>query len=173
MSLDPRYPIGPYVRPTEVTPALREAWLRDIEQFPAQLREAVTGLTEDQWNTPYREGGWTIRQLVHHVADSHTHSYIRSKFAMSMDNPTIMPYDEAVWAEFADGAHAPVELSLRMIECLHARWTMFLRALKPEDFDRRYSHPQYGPMTLGIMLAMYSWHGKHHLAHIQNAPLVR
>ncbi|MBL8177279.1 MAG: putative metal-dependent hydrolase [Bryobacterales bacterium] len=171
MPLDPRYPIGQYVRPAEITSDLRERWLSDIEQLPAQLREAVAGMTDAQLDTPYREGGWTIRQVVHHVVDSHIHSYIRCKFAMSMDNPTIMPYDEAAWACFADGAHAPVELSLRLLEALHARWTMFLRALRPEDFDRRYSHPEYGPMTLSIMLAMYSWHGRHHLAHIHNAPV--
>lgn len=171
MSLDPRYPIGKFAKPAQITPAQREAWLADIEQFPALLREAVAGMTEAQLETPYREGGWTIRQLVHHVADSHTHSYIRCKFALSMDNPTIMPYDEAIWATFEDASHAPVEWSLRLLESLHARWTMWLRSITPSDFDRTYSHPQYGPMTLGIALAMYSWHGRHHLAHIHNAPV--
>ncbi|MBS1830419.1 MAG: putative metal-dependent hydrolase [Acidobacteria bacterium] len=169
MSLDPRYPIGKFSRPATITPELCEEWLSDIEQFPALMRQAVTGLSETELDTPYREGGWTIRQVVHHVADSHMHSYIRCKFALSMDNPTIMPYDEAVWAEYSDGAGAPVELSLRLLESLHARWTMWLRSLREGDLQRTLVHPENGPMTVAGVMALYSWHGRHHLQHVLNA----
>ena len=170
MSLDARYPIGKFSRPSSIAKEPREPWLRDLEQFPALLRAAVDGLDEAQLDTPYREGGWTIRQVVHHVADSHMHSYIRCKFALSMENPTIMPYAEEVWAEYADAARAPVELSLRLLECLHARWTMWLRSLGEEDFGRTLVHPENGPMTLGVVVALYAWHGRHHLAHVLQAP---
>lgn len=170
MSVDPRYPIGPFWEPQTVTAGQREAWLGDIEALPGLLREAVSGLTEAQLDQPYREGGWTIRQLVHHLADSHMHSYLRCKFAQTMENPTITPYDEAVWALMADAASAPVELSLRLIECLHARWCRWFRSLEEKDFDRTLLHPESGQLTLSTMLALYAWHGRHHLAHIRNAP---
>jgi uncharacterized damage-inducible protein DinB len=166
MSTDPRYPLGRFAPPESYTPALRESFLTDIEQLPLLLRRAVEGLTEEQMNTPYREGGWTLRQVVHHVADSHLHSYIRCKFAKSMENPTIMPYDEQVWATFEDASQEPVEVSLTLLASLHRRWARWLRSLAPADFDCTLMHPENGPMTLDKVLALYSWHGRHHTAHI-------
>src|SRR5215468_1595898 len=129
MTKDPRYPIGPFTRPDHVTREKREEWIRALEQAPAGLAAAVAGLEKVHLETPYRDGGWTVRQVVHHVADSHMHSYIRCKFALSMDNPTIMPYDEVAWSQFDDGEHEDVATSLQLLTSLHARWVRFLRSL--------------------------------------------
>jgi uncharacterized damage-inducible protein DinB len=163
---DPRYPIGKFSRPAAISASQREEFLRDIEDLPSNMQRAVTGLTEEQLDTPYRDGGWTLRQVVHHVADSHMHSYIRCKFAKSMENPTIMPYDEQIWAEYDDGANAPVEVSLALISSLHNRWARWLRSLPESDFERTLVHPENGPMTLDMVMALYSWHSRHHTAHI-------
>ncbi|MBI4910837.1 MAG: putative metal-dependent hydrolase [Acidobacteria bacterium] len=163
---DPRYPVGNFELPQEITPKLRAAWLEEIANLPSLLRSSVRGLSPSQLDTPYREGGWTVRQVVHHLADSHMHSYIRCKFALSMDNPTIMPYDEAVWAQFEDGAREDVELSLQLITSLHARWIRFLRSLDGPGYARTLLHPENGPMTIDTMISLYAWHGRHHLAHI-------
>jgi uncharacterized damage-inducible protein DinB len=166
MEQDPRYPIGKFSAPASVSEADRTAMIADIAAPPARLRAAIAGLSPEQLATPYREGGWTVRQLAHHVPDSHMNAYIRFKLALTEDEPTIKPYEEARWAELADTAETPVETSLALLEALHTRWVNLLRALKPADWSRKFRHPEMGPMTLEKTLALYSWHGKHHVAHI-------
>jgi len=162
---DPRYPIGKFSYTGPLSPEQKKQCLDDIEQTPARLRAAVRGLSESQLDTPYREGGWTVRQVVHHVPDSHMNSYVRFKLALTEDGPTIKPYFEDRWAELPD-SKAPVENSLRLLESLHHRWTPLLRSLSDEDWKRTFSHPELGPMTLEKNLALYSWHGRHHVAHV-------
>ncbi len=140
--------------------------IQDIAELPAMLRAAVTGLSEKQLETPYREGGWTVRQVVHHLADSHMNSYIRFRLAVTENAPTIKPYDEAAWAELADAKHEPVDVSLKLLEAMHHRWVVLLRSFKPEDWKRTFVHPERGQVDLATTVAMYSWHGKHHLAHV-------
>jgi len=163
---DPRYPIGKFTPPAGYSADLRASFVREIASAPAALTAAVAGLTTDQRLTPYRDGGWTVAQVVHHVADSHMHAYARLKFAATEDVPTIKAYNEGVWANFPDAVDANVDSSLRLIESLHARWAMFLRHLAPEDFERGLMHPERGPMTVDRMVALYAWHGRHHAAHI-------
>jgi uncharacterized damage-inducible protein DinB len=157
---DLRYPIGQAV-PTE-------DWLAAIEETPKHLREAVAGLNDAQLDTPYRDGGWTVRQVIHHVADSHMHSYARFRFALTLPSPTIQPYDEAAWAELIDAKSAPVEVSLSLLDALHARWTMLLRSLDTAALDRVFMHPERGPVTLLDAGYLYAWHGRHHTAQIVN-----
>ena len=140
--------------------------LNDIEQTPARLREAVAGLSDPQLDTPYRDGGWTVRQLAHHVPDSHMNSYIRFKLALTEDDPTIKPYMEDRWAELSESRQAPIEVSLALLDSLHQRWMLVLRSLTEADWKRTFRHPKLGPMTLEKNLALYSWHGKHHVAHV-------
>ena len=167
MTADLRYPIGKYVRPKSLTPAQRTEAIEAIAAAPAALRAAVTGLTDRQLDTPYRPGGWTIRQVVHHVPDSHMNAYTRFKLALTEDTPTIKPYDEAKWAELDDGKSKLVEHSLTLLDALHARWVFLLERLKASDFDRAVHHPEWDtPMSLDQLLAMYAWHGKHHTAQI-------
>jgi uncharacterized damage-inducible protein DinB len=163
---DPRYPIGKFTFPETVTPADAAAYIDDIAAAPAQLRAAVDGLSEEQIDTPYRDGGWTVRQLVHHVADSHINSYVRFKLGATEEDPRITAYEEQLWAELADGKSLPIEISLRLLELLHHRWVVFLRALTPEQLERTFRHPALGSVTLARNLALYSWHGKHHIAHV-------
>ena len=136
---------------------------------PARLRAVVAGLTAEQLNTPYRPGGWTIRQVIHHIPDSHMNSYIRFKLALTEDEPTIKPYDEAAWALLADTTRTPIETSLALLECLHARWVTLLHSLTEEQWKRNMRHPDIGLFRLDQSLALYSWHGDHHIAHIVNA----
>jgi len=164
--MDPRFPIGKYQVPAEVTPAMREQAIREIAETPQKLRAAVTGLNDTQLDTPYREGGWTVRQVVHHVPDSHMNAYVRWRLALTEAEPTIKPYAEAEWANLEDAAHAPIEVSLNLMEPLHERWVRLLRSLKQEDFARTFRHPDHGVRTLDWMLFLYAWHGKHHTAHI-------
>jgi uncharacterized damage-inducible protein DinB len=163
---DPRYPIGKFSYDGPPTPEKKKQYLDDIEQAPAQLRAAVSGLSDQQLNTPYREGGWTVRQLAHHVPDSHLNAYIRFKLALTEDDPTIKPYREDRWAELPESKQAPIEVSLALLESLHQRWTMVLRNIKDSDWQRTFRHPEMGPMTLEKTLALYSWHGQHHVAHV-------
>ena len=163
---DLRYPIGKFSFEGTLTEAQKATFLDDIEETPARVRAAVAGLTDEQLDTPYREGGWTARQVVHHVPDSHMNSYIRFKLAMTETEPTIRPYMENLWAELPEAKSGPVEISLRLLENLHQRWVLFLRGLKPEDWKRTFRHPELGAMTLEKNLALYAWHGKHHVAHI-------
>jgi uncharacterized damage-inducible protein DinB len=166
MDQDPRYPIGKFSPPGSISESDRTAMIADIAATPARLRAAVAGLSPGQLDTPYRDGGWTVRKLAHHVPDSHMNAYIRFKLALTEEEPTIKPYEEARWAELADSAETPVETSLALLDALHARWVALLRALKPTDYARKFRHPEMGPMTLEKTLALYAWHGKHHVAHI-------
>ena len=164
--MDPRYPIGDYQPPKEVTPAMRQRAIDDIAALPAQFRAAIKGLNDAQLDTPYREGGWTVRQVVHHVPDSHMNAYVRWKLALTEDQPTIKPYEEARWAELADTKSTPIEVSLALLDNLHDRWVRLLRSVKDSDFARTFRHPDHGVRTLDWMLFLYQWHGKHHTAHI-------
>ncbi|GMK40993.1 putative metal-dependent hydrolase [Paenibacillus sp. CCS19] len=162
-----QYPIGKFAVEGPVHEEQRTAWIGEIERLPEELSAAVAGLSEEQLETPYRDGGWTIRQVVHHLADSHMNSYMRFKLAATEELPTIKPYYEDRWAELADGAHAPIELSLQLLKSLHTRWVYFIKSLRPEQFDRAFVHPEHGrAMTLNDALGMYAWHGRHHVAHI-------
>ena len=140
-----------------------------ISAVPTHMRDAVSGLTPAQLDTPYREGGWTLRQVIHHVPDSHLNAYCRFKLALTEDVPTIKPYDESRWAELADTHDTPVKTSLALLESLHFRWVCLLRSMKPADFQRRLNHPESGPMSVDNLLALYAWHGRHHVAHITSA----
>jgi len=164
--MDLQYPIGPFTWPADVSADQRRRYIDEIEQAPAHLRTAVTGLTGEQLDTPYRPGGWTVRQVVHHVPDSHLNSYLRFKLALTEDEPTIKPYDQSRWAELADVRMAPVETSLVLLESLHHRWVSLLRSLSEADFARTFRHPEIGIVRLDRNLALYAWHGRHHVAHI-------
>lgn len=164
--MDPRYPIGNYEPPKDVTADMRRKAIEEIAAAPAQLRAALHGLNDAQLATPYREGGWTLRQVVHHLPDSHMNAYIRWRFALTENEPTIKPYNESAWAKLEDAAHAPAEISLKLLESLHERWVHLLRSLKAEDFAKTFRHPDHGVRSLDWMLFLYAWHGKHHTAHI-------
>ncbi|MFB5674588.1 YfiT family bacillithiol transferase [Paenibacillus terreus] len=161
-----RYPIGEFEAPDRFTDELLQSWIKDIAELPAKLRAAVEGLDEEQLNTPYRDGGWTVRQVVHHVADSHINSYVRFKLALTEDGPTIRPYDEGRWAELPDARQLPVEVSLSLLDSLHERWTTLLHSFGPEQFNRSFIHPESGEASLETAVGLYSWHGRHHTAHI-------
>ncbi len=147
-------------------PGVRGAHMQTLRLLPERLRAAVSGLTDHQLDTPYREGGWTVRQVVHHVADSHANSYIRFKLALTEDWPTIKTYDEAAWADLADSRRLPVEVSLNLIEALHGRWVRLLESLSEDDFRKGFEHPEMGRQNLASVLALYDWHSRHHTAHI-------
>jgi uncharacterized damage-inducible protein DinB len=163
---DPRYPIGRFEAPAAYTRELRARFIREVGRAPEALERAVSGLTEQELDTPYREGGWTIRQVVHHVADSHMNAYVRFKLAVTEETPTIKPYHEARWAELEDAARAEITGSLALIAALHGRWVRFLRSLDEAQFGRKFNHPDIGVVTLDWALALYAWHGRHHVAHI-------
>jgi uncharacterized damage-inducible protein DinB len=165
--VDPRYPVGKFERPAKITPDDRLNAIASIAEMPEELRNAVDRLDSDQLNTPYREGGWTVRQLVHHIADSHMNAFIRMRLALTEDWPTIKPYDEKAWATLHDSV-APVEWSLELIEALHARWVMMLQALSEEQWMRGFNHPENGPMTIEMAALIYGWHSRHHVAHIMH-----
>ena len=164
--MDIRYPIGKFSWTAAVTPQQRATAIDDIAQLPERMRAAIAGLNDSQLDTPYRDGGWTARQVVHHVPDSHVNSYIRLKFALTENEPTIKPYDEVVWANLVDAKSGPVAPSLNLLEGLHYRWVMLLRTLSDVDFRRKFVHPEIGVVTLDQHTAQYAWHGKHHVAHI-------
>lgn len=164
--MDLRYPIGEFKFEAPLTDVERQTCIDIIEQTPAQMRKAVAGLDENQLNTPYRPEGWSVRQVVHHVPESHLNSYLRFKLALTEDEPTIKPYFEDRWAALDDAREAPIELSLDLLEALHRRWVWFLRSLQPEDFQRSFRHPELGMVSLDKNLALYAWHGRHHVAHI-------
>ncbi|MDQ1639558.1 MAG: hypothetical protein QOF62_2897 [Pyrinomonadaceae bacterium] len=164
--MDLRYPIGEFSFSGAQSHDERAVLIAEIADMPKWLRAAVHGLTPEQLDTPYRPGGWTVRQLVHHVPESHMNSYIRFKLAVTEDQPTIKPYFEDRWAQLQDSLDSPVELSLDLLEALHRRWVSFLRSLKDEDFDRTFQHPELGVVSLKKNVALYAWHGRHHVAHI-------
>jgi len=164
---DLRYPIGKFQAPASFAVGDRRDCIAAIEATPAALRKSIAGLSPQQLDTPYRPGGWTARQVVHHLPDSHLNAYVRTKLALTEEEPTIKPYQEARWAELIDGRTARVETSLALLDMLHERWVLLLRSLTPEQLGRRFKHPDHpGLLTIDWMLAMYSWHGRHHVAHI-------
>jgi hypothetical protein len=163
--LDPRYPVGRFDRASPVTTEALNDAIATLAAMPAKLRAAVAGLDEAQLNTPYRDGGWTVRQLVHHIADSHMNAVIRVKLALTEDWPTIMVYDEKLWAELPDST-AAIAPSLELIDGLHARWAVLLSTLSEADCQRGFKHPERGPMSIGLATMLYAWHARHHVAHI-------
>ena len=165
-----RYPAGKFERLTaRLDAAARAGHIKTIEDTPARVRSLTAGLTDSQLETPYRPGGWTIRQVVHHVPDSHMNAYIRMKLAATEDSPAIRVYEEQLWAELPDGKSGPVELSLPLLDALHRRWIVFLRNLTETGFARTFKHPEWGTMTIEEALALYAWHCRHHTAHIEQA----
>ena len=160
-----RYPVGRFKAPSSNDPASRAQFIQTLRELPARLRSAIAGLNDAQLDTPYREGGWTVRLVVHHVADRHMNSYIRLKLALTEDNPTIKPYDEAAWAQLAD-SRLPIAPSLGLIESLHARWVGLLDGMSEADFEKTFNHPERGKQNLGTTVALYAWHSLHHTAHI-------
>jgi len=163
---DLKYPIGRFQWRGESTPDERRSWVDEIAAAPARLREALAGLDDTQLSTPYRDGGWTVRQVAHHVPDSHMNAYIRFKFALTEPEPVIKPYDENAWASMADTALVPVDVSVVLLDALHRRWVAFLLDMRPEDWRRSYVHPEMGKVTLDRAAGLYAWHGRHHVAHI-------
>jgi hypothetical protein len=163
---DPRYPIGAFEAPASLDTAGRQRLIDEIAATPARLRAAAAGLDDAQLDTPYRDGGWSVRQVIHHVPDSHLNAYLRLKLALTEEPPAIKTYDEAAWAALADSRETPVEVSLMLLEQLHARWVVLLRTLHEDDFARTFRHPERGLVDLDWLLAMYAWHGRHHTAHI-------
>jgi len=167
MSEDLRYPVGKWVMPSgELTANQRSELIAQIAKTPASLRRAVEGLTEEQLDTPYRPGGWSVRQVAHHVPDSHLNSYIRFKLALTEDEPSIKTYHEDLWAELADSRATPVEVSLVLLESLHRRWVILLRSIGEADWSSKLRHPEVGTITLDQLLSLYGWHGRHHVAHV-------
>jgi hypothetical protein len=163
---DLRYPIGKVQFEADMTDARRKELIDQIEAAPHLLRDAVRGLGAEQLATPYRPDGWNVRQVVHHLPDSHLNSYVRFKLALTEDQPTIRPYDEAAWAEMPEARTAPVEISLDLLEALHRRWVIMLRSISPDEFARAFNHPELGLVTLDRALSIYAWHGRHHVAHV-------
>lgn len=166
-TVDPRYPIGRFS--SVERPLARDervSFIDAIRSHPAKIRAAMAGLNDEQLDTTYREGGWTLRQVVHHVADSHTNAYIRFKLAVTEHKPTVRPYQEKLWAELTDAKSLPVEVSLCILDGLHTRWVALLEALGPDQFQRPLHHPDMGDITVDTLLELYAWHGAHHVAHI-------
>jgi uncharacterized damage-inducible protein DinB len=163
---DLRFPVGKFHYDGPPNDQQKQEFLNEIEQAPTKLRAAVKGLSDSQLDTPYRPEGWTVRQVVHHVPDSHLNSYVRFKLALTEDEPTIKPYAEDRWAELSDTKATPIDVSLTLLESLHDRWVRLLRSLTPEQWKRAFRHPELGPMTLEKTLALYAWHSRHHVAHI-------
>lgn len=163
---DLRYPAGKFGFPDTVSPAELAGFIDQIAEAPARLRASVAGLDDKQLDTPYRPGGWTVRQVVHHVPDSHMNSYVRFRLALTENDPVIKPYEEARWAELEDARAMPIEPSLALLESLHARWVPLLRSLSEAEWKRSFRHPELGPVRLEQNAALYAWHGRHHVQHI-------
>ncbi|MDL4839456.1 YfiT family bacillithiol transferase [Aquibacillus rhizosphaerae] len=163
--MEMKYPIGKFEFDGEITESVTEEWIHDIENLPRILRDAAGDLDNEQLDTPYRSDGWTVRQVIHHLADSHMNAYIRFKLALTEENPVIKPYEEAKWAELTD-YNLPIDSSLSLLEALHRRWTNLLRSLSPADMKKTFVHPDAGEVSLGTNIGIYAWHGRHHLAHI-------
>jgi uncharacterized damage-inducible protein DinB len=161
-----RYPVGRVEYPENITREQIRSWIQALENLPADLRKATEDLTDAQLETPYRPDGWTVRQVVHHLADSHANSYLRFRRALTEENPSVTAYDEKVWAQLPDARSAPIDDSLRLIGALHARWTALMKELTPEQWKRTYNHSEMGRVPLDKALALYAWHGRHHLAQI-------
>lgn len=163
---DMRYPVGRFAAPAQISLARVKAWIDELERLPAALRSVVEVLTPEQLETRYRPDGWRVRQVVHHLADSHLNSFVRFKWALTEERPTIKAYLEERWAELPDARDVPVEVSLRLLEALHERWVGLLRGLDAADWRREFVHPDSGPVRLDTNVGIYAWHGRHHLAHI-------
>lgn len=163
-----RYPIGKFDRSQPITESSLKSAIQEIHDLPATLRAAVVTLGEEELDTPYRPGGWTVRQLIHHIADSHINAYIRLKLALTEENPTIKPYEEQVWAELPEARNGAMEVSLNLLDALHERFTLTLQSLTPDQWKRTYLHPESGRTSVETLAHTYSWHGKHHVAHITN-----
>lgn len=161
-----RYPVGRFSRREDVSADERTGLIDEIAALPSRLRSAVVDLSDEQLDTPYRPEGWTIRQVVHHVADSHVNAYVRFKLALTEDRPTIKPYDQGAWAELPDARAEPVEISLNILDAVHHRWTLLLRTLDEEQWSRVFQHPEIGEVSLDTNLQLYAWHSRHHLAHV-------
>jgi hypothetical protein len=166
---DPRYPVGRYQAPPAISAEQRRAWIDQIAAAPRELREAVQGLSELQLDTPYRDGGWSVRQVVHHVSDSHMNGFVRFKLGLTEDSATIRTFDERAWACLADVRSTPVEVSLELLEALHIRWVAVLRSLEENQWTRSIRHAEYGEVRLDVLLGLYEWHGRHHVAHVISA----
>jgi uncharacterized damage-inducible protein DinB len=164
--MDLRYPIGKFDFDASVAPEMRPLFIDQIASAPTSLRESVRALDDDQLDTPYRPGGWTVRQTVHHVADSHLNSYIRLRLALTEEQPLVKAYDEKKWAELVDARTLPVEISLSLLDTLHQRWVVLLKSMSDADFARTFRHPEVGLIRLDMNVALYAWHGRHHTAHI-------
>jgi len=166
MTTDLRYPVGKYQRPkSELSAAERSAMIDAIAATPAAMRAASRGLNAKQLSTPYRDGGWTVRQVVHHVPESHMNAFIRMKLGLTEEHPTVKPYDEAAWAKLGD-AQGPIGASLALMDSLHERWVRLLKSLEEKDFQRTYFHPENGDQSLAVVTVNYGWHSRHHVAHI-------
>ncbi len=163
--MDQRYPLGKFTAEENLSDARRSELIGQIADAPAKLRAALMGLDEKQLDTPYRDGGWTVRQVAHHLPDSHMNAFVRFKLGLTEAFPTIKPYDEKLWAELAD-AKLPIEPSLTLLESLHTRWVTLLKAMSPADYQRKIKHPEMGELTLEKVLGLYAWHGRHHVAHV-------
>lgn len=163
---DPRYPIGKFQPSVSATAQDRDGFIAQIADAPERLRAALKGLSEAQLDTPYREGGWTVRQVVHHLFDSHLNAYVRFKLALTENEPTIKPYSESLWAELPEARTAPAEISTALLENLHRRWVLMMRAMTDAEWKRSFRHPERGVMSLQETLGLYAWHGRHHVAHI-------
>ncbi len=161
-----QYPVGHFTAPDVVSTAMRVAAVDEIAALPAAMRAAVQGLTLAQLETPYRDGGWTVRQVVHHVPDSHMHAYTRVKFALTEESPTIRPYDEGAWSQLPDVVALPIDVSLTLLDAIHTRWIACVRGLTESQFARVFVHPELGPQRVDLSLLRYAWHGRHHVAHI-------
>lgn len=166
MPTDLRYPVGPYVRPTSIDSSTRAASLSDIADLPRHLTAAINGLTDAQLDTPYREGGWTVRQVVHHLPDSHLNAYLRMKLAATENRPAVKTYDEKAWSELDDARTGAVVLSLPLIFALHARWSAWLQTLDETTLGRTVQHPDWGDVSIDVLINIYGWHCRHHVAHI-------
>ncbi len=161
-----RFPIGRFKMDREITPDKRKHWIAQIAALPERLRQALQAVSKSRLDAPYRPDGWTVRQVVHHLADSHVNAYVRFRLALTEDDPAVKTYDQERWAELADARTAPVEPSLELIEGLHARWVSLLESLSDDDYARTFAHPELGEVSLDMNLQIYAWHSRHHVAHI-------
>lgn len=168
VTADLRFPVGRYQPVREITASCREEWIRELEQLPVNLQNAISGLSDEQLDTPYRPGGWTVRQVAHHLPDSHLNSYLRFRLALTENTPTVKTYEESQWAELTDARTSPLEPSLLLLRGLHQRFTVLLRSLTEADFSRTFRHPELGEIRLDWTLGLYAWHSRHHVAHITN-----
>jgi len=161
-----QYPIGKFSFKEDVTPESRKNFIKEIEELPSKLKKAVSGLTDEQLDTPYRHDGWTIRLVVHHIPDSHLNAYVRIKLTLTEKEPLIKTYEEKEWAKLHDYYQTPIQVSLDLLEALHKRWVILLNSLNENDFQKKFKHPEWGLNTIDFLIAQYAWHGNHHVSHI-------